>query len=169
MRKNRNDPARGFSLAELMVVVIIMALIGAMVIPMAVDTGSEQARSAAQMVMADLEYAQNYAITTQMEVSVQFNVTQNSYVLSYTDPISNASVVLKHPITQNEYRVNFSAAKGFERTALSAPSFGEASQVVFSALGAPNPDGSVTVSAGSHAYRVTVAPVTGRVTVAETS
>jgi prepilin-type N-terminal cleavage/methylation domain-containing protein len=165
MWKNRNNPTPGFTLLELIVVMLILAIAAAMVIPAAVGTTSQQAQAAARMVMADLEYAQNYAITTQCETTASFDPAGNAYLLTYKDPVSNQSVTLKHPITHNDYRVDFDTAAGFGRTALSSVDFGGTSAVVFNALGAPDHDGALTVTAGAHAYRVTVAPVTGRVTV----
>ncbi len=161
--------AAGFTLVEMIVVMLIMAIAAAMIIPSAMSTASDQAEAGARLLTADLEYAQNYAITTQCETTVQFENGGKAYALSYKDPVSNASVTLKHPITHSDYRVDFGALRGFGQTAISSPNFGGETKVVFNALGAPDKDGTATVAAGTHAYRVTVAPVTGRVTVAKVS
>ncbi len=166
MRKPENQnrtglTGSGFTLVELMVVIVIMAILAATVIPMAVGTSSTKAKSAARLVMADLEYAQNLAITGQDDITVTFDTVGNSYT------VSNASGPLNHPITKKSYTVDFDTARGLAGVSLSVASFGGNPAVTFSALGAPAADGSVSLAAGASGYQVTVAPVTGRVTVDE--
>ena len=156
-RRNRT----GFTLIELIMVIVILAILAAAVIPQAVGTAALQAQSAARMVLADLEYAQNQAIVTQVETTVTFDVNGNSYV------VSNASGVLIHPITKQTYSVDFDTQNGFGSVSVSSADFDGDVAVTFDSLGAPAASGSVDVTAGSHGYRVTVAPVTGRVSVAE--
>jgi len=150
--------AGAFTLAEMMVVLIIMAIAAAIIIPQAVGTSSLQAQSAARMVMADLEYAQSQAIFTQAPVTVTFNSAGDSYT------ISNASGPLVHPITKEEYVIDLHNQRGLESVSIAAVSF-PGSAVTFDALGAPDSGGGLTVSAKEHAYQITVAPISGRVTV----
>ncbi len=150
-----------FTLAEMIVVILIMAIIAVMVIPRAIGTSGLQARSAARLVMSDLEYAQNQAIVTQADITVSFSTAGNSYT------VSNESGPLIHPITKQVYTVDFDAQKGLDSVSISSASFDVGSAVTFDPLGAPSPDGTVTVVAGTHTYRVTVAPITGRVSVSE--
>ena len=163
-RCNRRAPcesprlAGAFTLAEMIVVIIIMAIAAAIIIPQAVGTSSLQARSAARMVMADLEYAQSEAIFTQLPVTVTFDSGGNSYT------ISNASGPLVHPINKKDYVVGFDSQTGLKSVSIAAVGFA-GSAVTFDALGAPDSGGSVTVSAKEHSYQIAVAPVSGRVTV----
>ena len=59
---NQRLAPTGFTLVELLVVVLILAILAAVVIPQAAGIGGTQAQSAARLVLADLEYAQNNAI-----------------------------------------------------------------------------------------------------------
>lgn len=149
-----------FTLAEILVVIFILAIAAALVVPQMTGTSSMAAQSAARMVMADLEYAQNQAIFTQSEITVAFSLSGNSYT------VSNASGPLIHPITKKAYVTDFGTSVGLQGVSIESVSFSGAS-VTFDALGAPDNNGSVTVSAGTQAYRVVVAPVIGRVTVEE--
>ncbi len=151
----------GFTLVELLVVVLILAILAAVVIPQAVGVGGVQAQSAARLVLADLEYAQNHAIVTQTNTTVTFDTGGNSYT------VSNESGTLVHPITKQAYTVDFDTQHGFGSVSLNAADFGGAPSVTFDALGAPNADGTVDIVGGSQRYRVSVAPVTGRVRVSE--
>ena len=149
-----------FTLIEIIVVLVILAVAATIIVPYATSTTSFQASGAARLIMSDLEYAQNQAITTQTPVSVTFSVSGNSYT------VSNASGPLIHPITKQTYVFDFDTSSGFKNVSVSSADFGGASVVTFDALGAPDNDGAVVVVAGPHTYTVTVAPVSGRVTVA---
>ncbi len=150
---------RGFTLAELILVMVILALAAALVIPQAISTSSMTAQAAARLIMADLEYAQSQAILAQAAVTVSFDLPGNSYT------VSNASGTLVHPITKKAYVVDLDTQRGLEGATLETVSFDGAQQVSFDSLGAPDLAGTVTLSAGPHRYRVTVAAVSGRVSV----
>ena len=158
-RKNREAPA--FTLVELFVVVVILAISAAVVIP-SMNSSSLQAVSAARMIAADLQYAQNMAITTQAPVTVTFDAAGNSYSLS------NASGALIHPMNKNAYSIDFGSQSGFGQLNIVYVSFGAGSSVTFDELGAPDNPGNVTVQAGETVYMIDVAGTTGRVTVTTT-
>lgn len=165
MRRNprRNSRHAGFTLVELIVVLVIVAIAAAMVVPYAFGTGA-QAVSAARMIASDLQYAQNTAITSQQSVSVYFDAQGTNYSLRY-----NASTYLKHPITKEDYIVDFGTLDGFGSVTIVSADFGGGSTVTFDVLGAPQPAGGgmVTIRAGVHVYRLEVAAATGNVTVTE--
>jgi len=162
--RRENRPAAGaFTLAELIVVMVILAIIAAMVVPQAIGTSDVKVQAAARVLLADLEYAQNCAIVTQTAIDVTFDRNENSYKLS----VSNESDPLEHPITKKAYQVDFDTQSEFEGVSIAAVSFGGSPKLTFTALGAPQANGSVDVAAGDFTYRLTVAPVTGRVTVAK--
>lgn len=152
--------SRGFSLIELIVVIIILAIVAAVVVPNVVRSADMQVTSAARMLATDLQYAQDYAITTQTPVTVTFNVSGDSYTLS------NTSGTLNHPITKTAYRVDFSSQSGFEQVELVSADFDGAGTVVFDEIGAPDNAGSVVIQAGDYSYRVSIAAATGKVSVA---
>jgi len=162
MKRIRTNPdrRRAFSLAELLMVILILGIAAAIVVPLAVDSSDLQALAAARMVAADLEYAQNAAITTQTPVSVTFSAAGNSYTLS------NASGPLIHPMTKSAYVTNFATVDGFEQLRILSAAFGGSSTVTFDELGTPNNPGTVELQAGAGRYRVTVSAGTGRVTAA---
>lgn len=149
----------GFSLIELIVVVIILAITAAVVVPHVVRSADMQVTSAARMLATDLQYAQDYAITTQSPVTVSFDVLGGVYTLS------NASGPLNHPITKTAYQVDFSSRSGFEQVELVSADFGGAGDVTFDEVGSPDSGGSVVIRAGDYSYAVKVAAATGQVTV----
>jgi len=159
-RSGRNESSPGFTLVEMLVVVVILAIIGAVVIPLAIGTGGMEAMSAARIIAADLQYAQNVAMTRQSPVTVQFDTPGDSYSLS------NASGPLKHPMTQADYVVDFQSKREFGQLDIVTVYFEGSQIVVFDELGSPDRGGYVTVQGGPEVYRIDIAPVTGTVTVA---
>lgn len=155
----RRSSSSAFTLVEIIVVVLILAIAAAVVIPQVVGTDSFAVISAARMLSCDLEYAQNEAITTQSNITVRFNLIAESYELR------NASQRLNHPINHTEYLVDLASQRGFEEVVIVSADFDGLAEVTFDELGAPIGAGSVTLQAGSHVYRVDVAPATGKVTV----
>ncbi len=141
---------------------VILAILAGIVLPTIMSTTGIQATSGARMIAADLQYAQNVAITHQQSVTITFAPLTDSYSLS------NASGPLIHPITKGAYTVSFGAGKEFESLDLVTTNFTD-HKVTFDSLGVPNNSGTVEIKAGSSEYDITIAPATGKVTVAKSS
>lgn len=157
----KSPSAAGFTLVELMVVVMILAIAAAIVIPNFTGSADFQAMSAARMVVADLQYAQDAAVTGQTSITVDFDTDAHSYTLS------NASGPLVHPMTKADYTMSFPAMRGFESVRLAAV-FGTVDHsVTFDVTGSPDQGGTITVLAGSYQYTLDVAEGTGLVSVSE--
>jgi len=158
----RAYPARnGFTLAEILVVLVILAIATAVVVPRIAGMGDLQVASAARMALADMQYAQNEAIVSQTPVTVVFDVNNGQYELQHGD-----GTLLTHPVNKKAFRVRFAATSGVEDVSILAASFSGQTKVTFDALGSPSSNGEVTLIAGGHRQRLTVAPVTGRMSVA---
>ena len=149
----------GFTLLEVIVLVVVLGIVAAVVVPYMASAGDLEVISAARLVATDLQYAQNVAITTQVPVTVAYNTSGEAYVLS------NTSGPLIHPITKASHTVDFASQPGFSRSDIVSANFGGNAAVTFDALGTPDHAGAVTLQAGPHVYRVEVAGITGRVTV----
>ena len=159
-RERRRSSVRAFTVAELIVVLVILALAAGMAIPYVASTGDTAVASAARMVACDLQYAQNMAITTQSPVTVSFDLGGEGYTLS------NTSGVLIHPINKSNYVVDFGSQRGFGGLDIVTAIFGVSQSVTFDEMGAPDNAGTVTLQDGPHSYTVRVAAGTGYVTVA---
>ena len=153
----------GYTLAEILVVVMILSIAAAMIIPNVISTSDMQAVGAARIIAADLQYAQSVAVTTQVPVTVQFDPASESYSLR------NTSGLLIHPMNKTGYTIRFSSLSGYDRLDMSSASFGGTTSVTYDEMGSANSSGTVVVQAGAHVYQISVAPATGKVTVTRSS
>src|SRR4051812_47762470 len=67
----------GFTLAEILAVVVILGIASAIIIPQIGTRDDMRVKAAARTLIADLIYAQNLAISTGQTVYVRFDVAGN--------------------------------------------------------------------------------------------
>jgi prepilin-type N-terminal cleavage/methylation domain-containing protein len=162
----------GFTLVEMVLVVVILAIAAMMAIPFATSGTSTQLKGAATIIAADLEYAKSMAISMGKQYSVVFNTGTESY------QIEDANGVINHPIKKGfTYVVNFAADSRLNRVNISNVNFDSASTISFDYLGSPysgsgagaSPlnSGTITLTAGGSTMTVNVEPVTGYITITD--
>jgi general secretion pathway protein H len=161
----------GFTLIELMIVMVILAIAAAMVVPMASSAGTMQVRSAGNMVAADLEYAKSMAISRGQKYSVVFNTTNETYRV--TDQNGNT---IAHPVNQGFlYTIDFRNDSRLNQVDIVTANFDGSATVSFDYLGSPYSgsggsatplnSGVITLQAGGVTKTVTVQSVTGYISV----
>lgn len=167
--------AGGFTMIEILCVIVILGIISAVVVPQLGGRGDLESASAARAVMGDLLYAQNRAILTQQMQYVTFDVAQQNYsICSSMSPLT----VLTQPVTGNSYVMTFGGtSNSVGNVTLSSASFGGQPTVAFDELGEPysynasnktttllSSPGSVVITCGNYSTTVNVADSTGEVT-----
>ncbi len=156
-----------FTLVELIVVMVIMAIAAMLAVPMISSAADVQVRSAANMIAADLDYAKSMAISRQQYYSVVFNTAEEKY------EVHDASgTVIDHPMRAGfPFIVDLQADGRLSRVDIVSADFDSQTTVTFDYLGSPysgaNPlnSGVITLSAGSFSMTVKVLPMTGYVTI----
>lgn len=152
--------ARGFTLIEILIVIVILAIAAMTAIPMMGSAASVQIRSAGNMIAADLEYAKSLAISKGQNFWVVFDEGAESY--SIVDQDGNT---ISHPVKKGfDYVMDFQD-EGLGRVEIADADFDGASQVQFDYLGSPDNGGTVHLQAGDMSATVSVEPVTGYITV----
>jgi general secretion pathway protein H len=152
----------GFTLVELLIVVVIISIAAMISIPIMSSGGNMQIRSAANMIVADLEYAKSIAITRQEDFSVSFDSNNDCYEVQDAN-----GVVILHPVSKRPYRIDFPNDQQLSRVGIDVPSL----TVTFDSLGSPSSGGVVNLSlkgsGGGTITQVMIEPVTGFVSISE--
>ncbi|MDP6543810.1 MAG: prepilin-type N-terminal cleavage/methylation domain-containing protein [Phycisphaerae bacterium] len=156
---DRRGPKRcgGFSLLELVVVLVIMAILAAIVTP---RYGQAIARyrvaAVAKKVAADLTFARKRARISSSSQAVNFNVAENAYQLpGVTDSKTAAS----------DYSVTLSSSR-YKARIVSADFDGDA-DVTFDGYGVPDSGGTVVVAVGDYSKTILLDADSGKAEVQE--
>jgi len=171
MRKVLNVRNRGFTLIEILSVVVIIGIVSAIILPQLSSRDDLRCASAARALMADLLYAQNRSIALQQMQYVQFNAATNTYqVLDAVSP----NDVITHPVNGTPYTVNVAAGSQANVT-LSTVSFDGNNTIAFDAMGVPYSyngtttaaliSGQVVIKCGGNQLTVSVGPYSGEIKV----
>jgi MSHA pilin protein MshC len=154
--QKRRSAAAGFTMIEIISVMIILAIAAAIVFAGLGNQSDLQAESSARQVMADLLYAQNRAIATQQPVYVSFTgqgTSSGSYSLcSSLSPVT----YLTNPISQVNYTNSWSGTNW----SVSLTNFSGNTNMYFDSLGTPwlcnSSGGSATAFPTSSAAEVVI-------------
>jgi prepilin-type N-terminal cleavage/methylation domain-containing protein len=160
----------GFTLIEVLVVVMILAIIGAVTIPMMSSNDDAECQAGARALISDLELAQSAALARQASVALVFSDDCQSYKVVLADGQSlddyGSLLALPHPLEPTKaYEVHLSADMQLPSLQVGAASFGGACYVVFNSFASPDSGGSVILTSGDATLTVSVESITGRVSV----
>jgi prepilin-type N-terminal cleavage/methylation domain-containing protein len=160
----------GYTLIEVLIVVTVLGIAATMVVPTFSQTSPLRVQAAVRTIVADITQAQSDAVALQVGHGIRF-VSDGANTHCILAPVSgthldeSTDVITRRQIGGEEFgNVTF--------TDINLPD----GILVFDALGGPvespgsdipAPTQSVTLSAGSISYRITIEAYTGRVTVAE--
>jgi Tfp pilus assembly protein FimT len=154
-RKGKVCSAAAFSLAELVLVVAIIAIISAIAVPRyASALVRYRADAAARRVVADLSLARHLARQTGQSRTVTFNtVTGRVRIIGQSGMDAPAS----------NYETNLAAAP--YQAAITAADFGGDATIIFNGYGVPDSGGAATVAAGDATKTIAVDAVTGQASI----
>ncbi len=162
----------GFTMIELILVVMILSIAALMAIPMVSNAADIQVRSAANRIAADLDYAKGLAITHQCAYSVVFDVSGESYEIQEA-----GGTDVENPLTgASSFVVDFSTDNRLNKVNIDSADFDPDSSdtITFDYMGSPYSGGNIstplnsgqiTLQADGFTLIVDVEPVTGYVTI----
>ena len=129
---------RGFTLVELIMIIVLISIISVSVIPSFIDTSVFALQGAAEMAAADIRYTQELAMSTHSSKTITFTTDDSHYT------VDSRTVNLPS-------KVSISTGATF----------------TFNSLGEPTSGGghSVEIQASSSTKTITVDSYTGRVTI----
>lgn len=146
---------RGFSLVELVVVMLIISMVAAIGMPRYAAAAQRfRADAAARRVAADLQYVRNNARACSMARTIVFNVTGSSYqAAGIADPVSGGT----------SYAVSL-GAEPYKAFLVSA-NFGGSSTLSITGFGVPGASGSVVLQVGVERRRIALDSESGETTI----
>jgi len=159
---------KAFTIIEILIVVVLLAIAGMMVVPMMSSAASIQIYSAANMIAADLEYAKSMAISRGQNFSVVFDKTAETYQIK--DQNRN---VIPHPVKKGfNYVIDFRNDRRLNRVDIFDANFDATNEVKFDYLGSPINgnntalnSGVISLQAAGVTKTIRVEPVTGYISI----
>ncbi len=172
--EHRSDLPRsgGFTLVEIIIVVAVILIAAMLALPMFSSAGDMQVRSAANMIMADLEYAKSMAIARGQNYSVVFDTSNESYKI-----VDNNGATIAHPVKKGfNYVVSFSTDGRLNKVDVTMVDFdpGSSGTITFDYLGSPYSGTGTTsplssaqiiLQADGTSMTIQVEPITGYVSI----
>ena len=154
-------PRRGFTVVEILIVLVIITIAALTAVPMMSSASSVQIRSAASMIAADLEYAKSMAISRGQNYSVRFDQNAESYQVE-----DQGNNVIPHPVKKGfDYVVDFGNDTRLNRVDITGANFSGNPDVEFDSMGSPDNGGTVSLQAGTTTLTISVEPITGYVSI----
>jgi MSHA pilin protein MshC len=139
--------ADGFSLVELVTILVIVGVLSVVALPRMFDRSVFEARGFFDDALASVRYAQKFAIATGCDVQVQFTATGYSVTRRAACSSGGFSVSVRHP----------TRAGGLAGTAPSGVSVVPATSLYFDKIGRPRSSGGSLLGSVS---RVSVGGIT---------
>ncbi|MCX5659913.1 MAG: prepilin-type N-terminal cleavage/methylation domain-containing protein [Planctomycetota bacterium] len=167
-RRRRPRAARGFTFAELMIVVSVVAIAAALITPKLGANDETRLRAAARLLLADIEYAQIESIThAGAPRVVVFNTSTATY---YIATAAASGTPITNPVGKIPYSVTFGSRSAATLTGvtISSVSLGGGSQIAFGSYGQMTQSTSastITLAAGARSITLSVDAGTGEVSV----
>lgn len=166
----------GYTLIEMILVVAVLGIMGAILVPSLGDAQVLRVQSAVRTVVADITFAQTDALGYQARRAIVFDVDNNQY--SVCEVIDTGGDITYEPLyfptgIDGRYTVSLSAA-GFDGSTLTEADFDGDPVLIFDELGTPvltatgstaGAGGSVYVEGSGSSFRIDVSAYTGRVSV----
>jgi Tfp pilus assembly protein FimT len=172
----RSPIARAYTLVEMLVLIVILGIAGAMVIPAMGQTGVLRIQAAVRSIVADITFAQMDALAYQEQRALVFDEDANSYAVvqvigGLIDVDANTLYDSKGPgqryiVDLNEERYGGSAIQNI--------SLNGGDTIIFDELGGPiasagsselSDGGTLEITGQFSTFRINIAAFTGRVTV----
>lgn len=177
----RRTIPRAYTLIELLLVIVLLGIAGALLVPHLVDQSDLTVQAAVRKLIADLSFAQSDALAHQELRRVQFYDDGRGYCLyrvdegTYADDFDPdlADYILDPLGAQQQYVTDFTLDDRFEGVSIIEVDLdGGEEYLVYDPLGGtiksgglPGTGGTIQVGAGEDVYEVTVSPFTGKLTV----
>jgi type IV pilus assembly protein PilA len=153
----------GFTLVEMMTVVIVLAIVAALAVPMMSNTASDKLKGAASMLIADLAFAQVESIAHGDDPRLLvFDNPNDTYHIAAT---SDTATPITNPITRQPYLIDYdtSASGSLIGVTITSYSLDGDDQLAFGIYGGLDQatPATITLACDTMTITVTTDPNTG--------
>lgn len=159
----RSPPAArsivGFTLIELMILVVIGIILANAAIPSSISLDDQRVAGQARVLGGDIEFARARAIATSQQHRILFELARDRYTVE-----SPPGTVLLEPLTKKPW-IRELSRPDTKSIDLVGANFDGTTAVSFDAAGRPSHPGSVVLNCGGNVATITVAEITGAVTI----
>ena len=159
---------RGVTLFELVIVIVILAILSISLAVKMITFNDIKLSSAAGKLAADISYAQQLAITTQVFHGAYLETANNQYFV-FRD---TTSTKVKDPYNRaNDLIVNYNTATELNGVTIYAVNINSSAGVTFDGAGTPydanknilGSNGTITLKCGTSSKTVTITANTGKI------
>lgn len=174
----RRSSARSnaYTLIEVLVVVVILGIAGALVAPSLGQAGVLRIQAAVRMIVSDITFAQMDALGYQEQRAIVFDIENNMYTLVQVDgtTIDVDNDALYDPKGPSQRYVISLNREMYGGTVIESVDLGDSDTLIFDEMGGPvaapgtstlSDGGSITLAGPVSRFRINIAAFTGRVTV----
>ncbi|MEM9066347.1 MAG: prepilin-type N-terminal cleavage/methylation domain-containing protein [Planctomycetota bacterium] len=169
----RTQVGTGYTLIEVLVVIVVMGIAGALVIPAVGSSDVLRTQTAVRTLISDLSFAQSDAIALQQQRAVEFDTDENQYRIRGVSGTTLLDVVYDPFSANKRYELDFDDPD-FGGAVLTDAEFGTgaAPLLVFDEFGAPVdgpgsvtpiPSGFIEITGPRFIFTVTVDGMTGQI------
>ena len=154
IKLNKSTP--GFTLTELIIVIVLIGIFGAMALTRT-NTGltTIQVQIAIDQITTDIDYSKSMAFARHDTITLVFSTTLEQYTI-YNGPDGSRSAITDFPNSTNGV-ISFDQSDFIEVNITSA-NFNGSSELQFLPLGDPKSGGSIVLNSKT----ISVEPVTGK-------
>lgn len=164
LRKLKTILRRGFTLIEVVMVIVIVGILTAIAIPRFQAFYAVKLDGAAKKVISDIRYVQQIAIANHTSTRIVFDPVTERYRAEEESPRgSNFWRAISSPFMSGSMTADFTKDPQYAGINITSPSFGAGSTLMFDWRGQPVSGGSVTLSYNDNTRRVEVVGTTGQV------
>ena len=160
---------RGFTLIELVMIIVILGILALTAVPKATTTSSIRLQAACQKIASDLRYAQEMSMAQQVRFGISFDTANEAY-FAYRVNIATKAI---DPQTRNDFDISFIQLNEFKGIDIASTNF--SNKMKFDSIGAPYDGNGVILSSqgiitlqtqgGAYSRTVRIEPKTGKVSI----
>ncbi|MCX5708527.1 MAG: MerR family transcriptional regulator [Candidatus Omnitrophica bacterium] len=153
---------KGFTLIELVMVMVIIAILAAVAIPRFDSFYSIKLSGAMKKAMSDIRYVQQVAVSRHTNTRVTFNKTSDIYTAEEEFPVgNNAWISIKSPFTRGDLTVNYATDPQYKGINITDANFNSSNILQFKWQGEPASGGRVDFEYKQNTNSILVQNMTG--------